>query len=153
MVNTDRLRGQLSAWARFWLAALVLSLCSLTLADTPLSDADRQAVQWVINSQISAFKADDHQSAYSYAAPNVRQVFPTVEGFISMVQRDYQPLYRPVSYSFGRSSLEAGEVFQELLVTDDRHHVWQVIYTLEQQEDDSWKVTNVLMLPYQGVSA
>ena len=140
--------------SRGWLLAFLLyGLSPLALAEEPLLDHDRQAVQWVIDSQISAFRADDSQSAYSFAAPNVRNVFPTDEMFISMVQRDYMPLYRPVSYRFGRSSLEAGEVLQELLVTDGERQLWQIIYTLEQQEDMSWKVSNVLMLPYKGVSA
>ncbi|WP_461518823.1 DUF4864 domain-containing protein [Porticoccus sp.] len=138
---------------QYLLVLFVACLSPLALAEEPLPDEDRQAVQWVINSQISAFRADDSQSAYSFAAPNVRQVFPTEEIFISMVQRDYMPLYRPVSYKFGRSSLEAGEVLQELLVTDGERQLWQIIYTLEQQDDLSWKVSNVLMLPYKGVSA
>ncbi len=139
---------------RWWLlAALVACVPWAAAAETPLPDADRQAVQWVINSQISAFRADDYQSAYSFAAPSVRKVFPTEDTFISMVRRDYMPLYRPVSYIFGRSSLDAGEVLQELLVTDDRRQLWQIIYTLERQDDLSWKVSNVLMLPYKGVSA
>lgn len=137
-----------------WLLVLLVACVSpLALGEEPLLDEDRQAIQWVINGQISAFRADDAQSAYSFAAPNVRQVFPTEEMFISMVQRDYMPLYRPVSYRFGRSSLEEGEVLQELLVTDSERQLWQIIYTLEQQDDLSWKVTNVLMLPYKGVSA
>lgn len=145
--------GALAHLGGLILAAIVAAISPLLAAEQPLADADRQAVQWVINSQISAFKSDDHKSAYSYADASVRQVFPSEEKFIDMVRRDYMPLYRPVSYTFGRSSLEGGEVFQELLITDGERKLWQVIYTLRRQEDESWKVTNVLMLPYRGISA
>ena len=134
-------------------AALMLSLAAFALADEPLTGEDRQAVQQVIRGQIAAFESDDPGAAYAFAAPSVREVFPTEEMFISMVQRDYMPLYRPAAYTFGRSSLEADEVLQELLVTDRQRQLWQVIYTLERQDDQSWKVSNVLMLPYKGVSA
>lgn len=135
------------------LAALFLCLPGLATAEEPMTDRDREAVQQVINGQISAFKADDSSAAYSFAAPSVRNIFSNEKMFINMVQRDYKPLYRPVSYTFGRSSLEAGEVLQELLVTDRKRQLWQVIYTLERQEDKSWKITNVLMFAYKGVSA
>ncbi|MFT7299597.1 MAG: hypothetical protein ACI89Z_000047 [Porticoccus sp.] len=49
--------------------------------------------------------------------------------------------------------LSEGEVYQELIVTDTSRQLWQIIYTLSQQKDQIWKVTNVLMYPYKGTTA
>ena len=138
---------------RLLITVLLTCVAFSALADEPLQGEDRAAVRDVIDGQIQAFRVDDHQSAYSFAAPSVREAFPTEEMFITMVRNQYQPLYRPVSYTFGRSSLDDDEVLQELLVTDANRQLWQVVYTLVRQQDKSWKITNVMMLPYKGISA
>lgn len=132
---------------------LLLVVNPQVLAESVVAEADLKAIQLVIDGQILAFKSDDHKAAYSFAAPNVKQAFPTVDIFINMVKSGYEPLYRPVSYFFGRSMLSEGEVYQELIISDTTRQLWQVIYTLSQQQDQSWKVSNVLMYPYQGTSA
>ena len=137
------------------LMAMSMMLFSATsvFAAEEVDEVDVRAVRFVIDSQISAFKSGDHQSAYTFAAPNVQQAFPSVEIFIDMVRRGYMPIYQPASYFFGRNMLSGGEVYQELIVTDADRKLWQIIYTLIQQEDKSWKVTNVLMYPYKGTAA
>ncbi len=132
---------------------LLLVVNPQALAESVVEEADLKAIQLVINGQILAFKSDDHNAAYEFAAPNVRQAFPTVDIFINMVKSGYEPLYRPASYFFGRSMMSEGEVYQELIISDATRQLWQVIYTLSQQQDQSWKVSNVLMYPYQGTSA
>lgn len=132
---------------------MALSSPAATAKENLLSESDQQAVQLVIDGQISAFKTDDHRAAYSFAAPNVRQAFPSIQMFIDMVRNQYMPLYRPASYLFGRNTLSEGRVYQELIVTDLNRQLWQIIYTLRQQDDETWKVTNVVMYPYDGVSA
>jgi len=121
-------------------------------SDIAIDDADVKAVQRVIGSQIFALKSGNHQTAYFYAAPNVKEAFPSVKNFISMVQNGYRPLYQHTSYIFGKNTTSNGEVYQEVIVSDEARQLWQFIYTLKQQKDYSWKVTNVVMYPYQGTS-
>lgn len=121
-------------------------------AESIVADDDVKAVQLVIGNQISALKSGDYQSAYSFAAPNVKQAFPSVKTFINMVQSGYKPLYQHASYVFGKNTLSKGEVYQEIIVADESRQLWQFIYTLDQQQDKTWKVTNVVMYPYQGTS-
>lgn len=133
---------------------LFVSLSSASeMAEEGVEKNDALAVQWVIDHQIKAFKSGDHHWAYTFAAPNVKKAFPTVEMFIDMVREGYKPLYRPSSYFFGRSMYLDGEIYQELIVSDSTRQLWQVIYTLRQQFDNSWKVTNVMMYPYRGTAA
>lgn len=117
------------------------------------SQIDRKAVQSVIDGQIGAFKAHDHEKAYSFAGPGIRKIFPTVERFIGMVTGGYQPVYDPEHYSFGRSLDVDGTVHQEVILTDKNGKSWQAVYTLQKQEDGSWKITGVKLNPYKGVSA
>ena len=91
------------------IAALLLALtfAGAALAEGP-SEADSGAIQGTIRSQLEAFKADDGEAAYSYAAPNVKAIFPTADAFMTMVKRAYQPVYRPKSYTFGKLEEKSG---------------------------------------------
>jgi hypothetical protein len=117
------------------------------------SPADATATQGVIEDQIAAFKAGDGERAYSHAAPGIKQVFTTVDRFMSMVQTGYLPLYNPESYTFGRNAVIGGQVHQEVIVTDPSGKQWQAVYTLARQDDGSWKITGVKLNPYKGASA
>ena len=138
-----------------WLTVLLISIvltAPLAMADDSVTKEDIKAAQQVIASQISAFKADDYQSAYSFAAPNVKQVFPSVSAFMMMVKSGYKPLYQHASYSFGKSTSSNGEVYQEIIVNDESTQLWQFVYTLDKQQDKSWKITSVVMRRYEGKS-
>lgn len=133
-------------------SATAASPYDVMVSEIAIDAADVKAVQRVIGGQIYALKSGNHQSAYSYAAPNVQQAFPSVKNFISMVQSGYKPLYQHTSYIFGKNTTSNGEVYQEVIVADETRQLWQFIYTLKQQKDFRWKVTNVVMYPYKGTS-
>ena len=118
-----------------------------------VGDADSTAIQGVIHDQIEAFKAGDDERAYSFAAPSIREIFPTVDRFIEMVQQGYRVLYRPAEYRFGRSTEVDGEIYQEVIATDEAGKLWQAVYTLRRQADGSWKITGVKLNPFSGASA
>ncbi|TJW46124.1 MAG: DUF4864 domain-containing protein, partial [Mesorhizobium sp.] len=65
-------------------------------------DAEVKAAQTVIDSQLKAFIANDGAAAYSFAAPNVKRIFPTVDTFMNMVTNGYAPVRKPQTYSFGK---------------------------------------------------
>ena len=138
----------------FFVFAAMFSLLLFSAAAMAegVPSADLKAVQLVINGQISALKSGDYQSAYSFAAPNVKVAFPSAKIFISMVENGYRPLYHHSSYVFGKNTVSNGEVYQEIIVSDDARKLWQFIYTLSRQQDQSWKITNVMMYPFEGSS-
>lgn len=131
--------------------SLLLISASAAMADG-VSSGNVKAVQLVINGQISALKSGDYQSAYSFAAPNVKAAFPSAKIFISMVENGYKPLYHHSSYVFGKNTVSNGDVYQEIIVSDNTRKLWQFIYVLSQQQDQSWKITNVMMYPFEGSS-
>ncbi|GIL01575.1 MAG: hypothetical protein BroJett030_14740 [Alphaproteobacteria bacterium] len=132
-------------------AVIVGALAAPAMAQN-IAEADARAVQSVIDSQIGAFRAGDDQKAYSFAAPGIKAVFPTVERFMAMVKGGYQPVYDPQSYRFGRNLLVGDQVHQEVIITDRQGKLWQAVYTLSQQKDGSWKITGVKLNPFTGQS-
>ncbi|MDJ0614607.1 MAG: DUF4864 domain-containing protein [Rhizobiaceae bacterium] len=110
------------------------------------------STQAVIADQLDAFQQNDHERAFSHAAPTIRQVFKTKDNFIRMVKTGYGVLYDPDQYIFGRNFNVDGTIHQEVIATDEKGKQWQAIYTLKQQEDGSWKITGVKMEPYQGAA-
>ena len=62
--------------------------------DAPTA-ADISSVLAVIAAQMNAFKRDDGEAAFSFAAPGIKEMFHTPEIFIEMVLQQYAPVYRP----------------------------------------------------------
>ena len=55
-------------------------------------EAEIKSAQDTIDAQLKAFLADDPERPYSFAAPNVKRIFPTVDIFMGMVESGYQPV-------------------------------------------------------------
>ena len=105
-----------------------------------VSVADRASIQGVIGSQMQAFQRDDGPGAYAFAAPNVRQVFPTADVFLDMVRRGYAPVYRPKQTEFTALALCDGDIVQEVeLVGPDGRPV-TALYTMVKDEAGAWKI-------------
>jgi len=133
--------------------ALLLSLAlllGLNGAAAAFSEADRASVQSVITQQLDAFLADDGATAYSFAAPNIKSLFPTEEIFMNMVRNGYPPVYRPRSRSFGELKETARGLEQSVELVDADGVFWTALYTLEQQPDGSWKITSCVLLKKPG---
>lgn len=114
--------------------------------------AETGATQSVIRDQLEAFRSMDHDRAYSHAAPNIKQYFPSVDRFATMVKNGYGAIYNSDSFVMGRNTFISGEIYQEVIITDQSGKQWQAVYTLKQQTDGSWKITGVKMNPYKGAT-
>ncbi|WEX75832.1 DUF4864 domain-containing protein [Sinorhizobium numidicum] len=121
--------------------ALYLGLAGAAFADEPVDTA-----KFVIRAQIQAFLDDDADTAYSLASPAIRARFPDKMLFLDMVKRNYQHLYRPGSFAFGRSKVVGDEVIQEVLISGSDGKDWTAIYALVKQPDGNYKVNGVMMI-------
>ena len=122
------------------LFVFVLGLAAPAFAD------DVAAAQGVIRAQEQAFTRGDAAAAYSYAAPEIRQIFPLAEIFLLMVQNNYTPVYRHKSFEFGEARADGGRIAQRVHIVDDNGEAWEALYTLEQQADGSLKITGCSLL-------
>lgn len=116
-------------------------------------EAEVSAAKTVIDGQLRAFLSDDATTAYSFAAPNVKRIFPTVDNFMAMVKQGYKPVHRPREYSFGRSrEIGSGAIAQEVLIVGPLGKSWVAIYTLQQQPNGDFQITGVSLKASGGLS-
>ena len=126
---------------------VVLTLIAMLTALAPARADDAALARGVIESQIEAFLNDDAATAYSFAAPSIKQIYPNETRFFDMVKRGYQPVYRPGNFAFGRSKPAADGVglVQEVVIQGPGGQDWTALYSLERQPDGSFKINGVQM--------
>ena len=112
-----------------------------------VSTGDRGAIQEVIRRQLDAFKRDDAPGAYAFAAPNIKQMFPTADYFLEMVRRGYPPVYRPRDAEFSELAQRDGELVQEVeLIGPDGKPVL-ALYTMVRGPDGAWVIAGCSLIP------
>jgi hypothetical protein len=127
-------------------AFLIACVSPATAAD------DVAAAQSVIRSQVEAFARDDAAAAYSYAAPVIHERFPEAEIFLGIVRNSYAPVYRHKSFQFGAARAADGKIAQQVHIVDSDGVPWDALYTLEQQDDGSLKISGCMLIKTgQGV--
>ena len=137
---------------RHLFAALLAFFFSFAAHAEGPTDADKHSFQTTIAGQLEAFKAHQDDVAYSFAAPYVQKVFPTVEIFMGMVKRGYEPIYRNTAYKFGIVGADSlGRPAQHVTVTASDGKHYDAIYAMEQQKDGTWKIAGCTLLEISGV--
>jgi hypothetical protein len=127
-------------------AFVVLVAVLIGLAAPARAGDDVATAQGIIRAQVDAFSRDDAATAYSYAAPAIRSMFPQADIFIGMVKQRYAPVYRHKSFEFGEAKVSDGKIAQRVHIVDADGEVWEALYTLEQQPDGSVKITGCVLL-------
>ncbi len=115
-----------------------------------VSAADARAIREIVEAQLAAFAADDAGRAYSYAAPEIREMFGTAEQFMRMVRTNYPVVYRPAAVVFLAPVRAEGQVVQSVHMTDDRGKLWLAVYRLDRQADLSWRIAGCVVQPSAG---
>ena len=124
-------------------------------ADTPVAPAQLPAgdvaeIRNIIVGQLDAFKSDDAEKAFSFAAPNIRKIFGTAEIFLHMVRKSYQSVYRPRSFEFRPIQRIDGKIVQPLAVVGPSGVAETALYIMESQSDGSWKIGACIMAREPG---
>ena len=132
---------------RLFLSALAVSL-GLSLA----AEAQNAEIEANISAQIEAFKSDDLDTAFSYASPNIRQIFRTPENFGAMVRGGYPMVWRPGTVRFLELREIAGRLWQKVLITDPQGAVHILDYQMIEL-DSGWKINGVQILQAPKASA
>jgi hypothetical protein len=133
-------------------ALVLLTAFLLSLASPVRAADDVAAAQTVIRSQVDALGRDDAATAYSFAAPAIRDMFPQADIFMDMVRQSYAPVYRHKSFEFGEARVSGGQIAQRVHIIDAEGVPWEALYTLELEPDGSVKISGcVLLKAGQGV--
>ena len=125
--------------------AFLLLIALLIGVGAPARADDVATAQKVIRAQVEAFGRDDAATAYSHAAPAIREVFPQ-DVFMAMVRGSYAPVYRHKSFEFGEARVEGGRIAQRAHIVDAEGVPWEALYTLELQPDGSLKISGCTLL-------
>ena len=131
--------------------ALAAAFCLLASAAFG-GEAEIKAAQDAIR-QMKAFSRNDGVAAYSFAAPNIKRIFPTVETFMDMVTGGYGPVHRPRNYAFGKvQEMSATSIVQQVLIVGPDGKDYEAIYTLELQPDGTYRITGVSLRASKSLS-
>ena len=121
-------------------AMLMFGLLAGSASAQQVSDADRSAIQSIIQSQVDAFRRDDGQAAFGYASPAIREMFGTPDIFLDMVRQGYPMVYRPRLFDFAGIVMKDGRPTQKVHVVgpDGRHHI--AFYPMTRLPDGTWRI-------------
>lgn len=123
------------------LRAALAGLGLLFLQIMPAS-ADEAAVQKVISDQIAAFQADDFDTAFTYASPNIKRLFGDADRFGQMVRNGYPMVWRPAEIEFLDAESAVGAVRQHVLIRDQEGVYYELQYDMIDGEE-GWKINGV----------
>jgi hypothetical protein len=102
---------------------------------------------------LKAFQAGDGELAYSYAAPSIKRIFPTVETFMNMVESGYQPVRQPRNFTFGKvQEIGPNSIVQQVMITGPDGKEYEALYTLERQPDGVYRITGVSLKASNALS-
>jgi Domain of unknown function (DUF4864) len=135
------------------LFAVVLLVGLSRAPATFAADANLTDVQGVISSQIDAFRHDDGDKAFSFAAPELHLVFPNADVFMNMVRQGYAAVYKPQQFQFGPFNTEGNFYKQLVEITAADGTAWTAEYTLSRQPDGSLKINGCQLLKRPGIGA
>ena len=133
--------------------AVLLEAFMLLSSAAHAGDAEVKAAQGTIEAQLKAFQSGDGELAYSYAAPGIKLIFPSVETFMGMVESGYQPVRNPQNFAFGKAEeMGAGSIAQLVLITGPDGKEYEALYTLELQPDGVYRITGVSLRASNSLS-
>jgi hypothetical protein len=117
----------------------------------PAQDVSTRDIQNTISSQMHAFRAGNVDSAWTFAAPNIRRMFgQDSSAFGRMVERGYPMVWNNDQVRFGELRVLNGHVWQQVWVTDAAGGQYVLEYMMLQTEA-GWKIAAVQVLEAQDV--
>ena len=149
-------------WVRLFTLALSVSFMTSVAsaaAGADLAQAEETEVRAVVQAQLDAFAKDDAESAFSYAAPNIRKMMGSAQNFLAMVRSGYAVVHRPASVMFLKprwlegGTRDNGEVVQGVQMTDAKGNAWLAIYRLQRQGDQTWRISGCVLVANEGKAA
>ena len=135
---------------------LIASLIAFVLSVIPLAAQEVQPpdreIEAVISNQLAAFTEDDVDTAFSFAAPTIQDLFGTPQNFGLMVERGYPMIWRPDDVRFGDLIERDGGLYQRVMIRDGKGASHTVEYEMLDM-GGQWRIGGVQILPQVGVAA
>ncbi|MEM6304095.1 MAG: DUF4864 domain-containing protein [Pseudomonadota bacterium] len=129
------------------IGGLMLSL-SLTFS----AGAQQSDIQGTIQSQFDAFKADDFETAFTYATPRLQQIFRNPQNFQQMVTRGYPMVWKWGTVSF-LDLREVGAEWVQIVEVEDVGGAMHLLAYRMVETSEGWRIGGVQILDAPGVAA
>ena len=115
-------------------------------AQGTVAPPDQAAIQQVITAQIEAFRHDDGDAAFGFAAPRIKAMFGDARHFLAMVRQTYPPVYRPRSFSFGTLTPQDGLPVQKVELVGPDGQGALALYSMEHEPDGKWRIAGCVLV-------
>ena len=136
------------AWS---LACAAVLLGGVVAADLPRSlvarSAAPQALQQVVQRQLQALAHEDAGQAFALTDTQMRTQFGTAEAFLQTVREEYPMLMHPASVLFLKPETDGSIAMQKVRLTDDEGSSWSLVYLLNRQRDNQWRISGCVVTP------
>jgi hypothetical protein len=114
---------------------------------------DAQAIQTVVQLQLSAIADDDAASAFALATQETRSRIGSADIFLQMIKENYDPLYRSQNAIFSTPEVIDGSIIQIVRVTARDNKVWLAVYKMLRDDNDgTWKIDGCQLLETTSIS-
>jgi hypothetical protein len=104
----------------------------------------------IIEQQFDAFARDDAAAAYALADPTIKEMFGDPDHFLTMVRRQYAPVYRHRSVEFGDFGELGDEASLRATLVDNDNVVWTALYTLRRGANGDWLISGCVLKKAEG---
>jgi hypothetical protein len=131
---------------------LLLGTVAAVLLAGAAAAQDQAAITATIQSQIDAFLADDVETAFTFASPNIKRLFGSSERFGMMVQQGYPMVWRPGSVRYLELEEKSGGLYQKVLITDGNGVPHMLEYQMI-ETPEGWQINGVQILRAPQVGA
>ncbi|MEM9350108.1 MAG: DUF4864 domain-containing protein [Pseudomonadota bacterium] len=114
--------------------------------------AQSDGIRSTISGQMEAFRADDFERAFTFAAPNIKRMFGTSERFGTMVRNGYPMVWKNAEIRYLELREIAGNLWQMVQVEDENGGFHYLDYMMV-ETPEGWQIAAVQFLPEPGVGA
>lgn len=136
-----------------------LAICALLLTPSGLAQAQQapqplpptaqvpvvqQDPEAVIRAQLAAISSANWELAFGYAAPAIQVRFGSPDRFAAMVQGGFGYMIDPASTQLIRLGAQDAGVLIEAIFVSRSKSVHRVLYRLEQDDAQGWRIAGVL---------
>lgn len=129
----------------------MVTALSLWLALALPGAAQQAAIEDVIRGQLQAFRADDVETAFGFAAPGIQGMFRTPGNFGMMVRNGYPMVWRSQEAEMLALEERDGGLWQRVRITGPQGGTHILDYEMIEQSE-GWRIGAVIVLEAPGVA-
>ena len=130
----------------------IFIICISMLFAASRSDAQEEPIQATITAQIEAFRAGDFDRAFTFASPNIHDIFGSAANFGGMVTTGYPMVVNPAQVEMQDLRTVGGALWQRVRVTDQKGQAFLLDYQMI-EGPDGWLINAVQLQKAADVGA